>query len=149
MLIESGEFAFDLGNCLRWGKLIFPLFVISNWCISNKNVLGWSAVVFCACEIVQLSSLWLELCTNLTVKRVIKETPNKWRPIIVKKNCVMQWYRLMFLTGCICVFPLSPSRVFSDSTLAVQVNCILLSKGQYVRLLSCLWLARRQTFLRL
>jgi hypothetical protein len=47
------------------------------------------------------------------------------------KKKVMQWYRLMFLTGSLC-FSRPSSRVLRDSTHAVQVKCILLSKGQDV-----------------
>jgi len=56
---------------------------------------------------VQLSSLWLELCTNLTVKRVIKETPNKWRSVFVKKklrHAVIQTY--VFDRMYMCLSPI-------------------------------------------
>jgi hypothetical protein len=39
---------FAIGNADR------PLPVTSNRCITVKNTLGWSAVVFCACEVMQL-----------------------------------------------------------------------------------------------
>jgi hypothetical protein len=55
--IVTGEFVVDLGRGLRWKKKDHPLFVTSNRCISVKNTLGWSAVVFCACEIMQVFSV--------------------------------------------------------------------------------------------
>jgi len=39
------------------GKVDHPLFVTSNRCIPVKNAFGWSAVVFGACELLQLFSI--------------------------------------------------------------------------------------------
>jgi hypothetical protein len=117
----------DCGVCSwpwQWfsqGKADRPLFVTSNRCIPVQNSLGWSAVVFCACEILQLFSVVFFLVRavrNFDFLRVINETI----------NYVMPWQRFMFLTWC--VFPPWPSsRVLSYSTHPVQVNCILLCKG--------------------
>ena len=57
---------------------------------------------------------------------VIKETPNKRRPV-EGRSCSD---RLMFLT--VCVFRRQSLPVLRDPTLAVKVNCILLSNRQYV-----------------
>jgi hypothetical protein len=53
----------DWGDCSwPWQLLSLekddrPLFVTSNRCIPVKNTLGWSAVVFCACERIQFCFL--------------------------------------------------------------------------------------------
>jgi hypothetical protein len=66
------------------GKADAPLFVTSNrcTCTSVKNTLGWSAVVFCACEIVFLCSvLCFRAVHKFYFRFVINETPNKRRPV--------------------------------------------------------------------
>ncbi len=47
----------DLDKWTAQGKGDRSLFVASNQCIPIKNTVGWSAVVFCACEIIQLFSV--------------------------------------------------------------------------------------------
>jgi len=66
---------------VRWGKSDPPLFVTSNPCISVKNTLGWSAVVFCGCELIHsLHAVFYVVRTvhKFDFRVVINETPNKW-----------------------------------------------------------------------
>jgi hypothetical protein len=79
-----------------------PVFVTSHRCIRVKNTFGWSAVVFCASEIMQMFSFVVELWMNLT------------------SGCVKPWHRLMCLTGSVR---------FPQLSSLVQASCILLSKG--------------------
>jgi hypothetical protein len=82
----------------------------SNRCILVKSTLGWNAVVFCAWENVQLCCVVLCVVTAVHTfgfRLVIKEACNKWRPILIKKNYVMQWWKLMFLTRYTTCFPLT------------------------------------------
>jgi hypothetical protein len=85
----------DYGICsLSWqwfalGKADRLLFVTTNRCTPVTNKLGWNAVVFCACEMLDLFSLGF--CVVRAVHKfdfslVMKETPNKWRPSFVKKS---------------------------------------------------------------
>jgi hypothetical protein len=72
------------------GKTDHPLFVISNRYIP----VGWSAVVFCACEIIQLFSVVfcvIRAVHEFDFRLVINETSSIWRPVLVKKNYVKQW----------------------------------------------------------
>jgi hypothetical protein len=50
----TAKFTVDLGNGLSRRKEDLPLFVTTNRCITVKNVLGLSDVVFCVCEVIQL-----------------------------------------------------------------------------------------------
>jgi hypothetical protein len=66
---------------LRWGNSDPPLFATSDPRISVKNTLGWSAVVFCGCELIH--SLYVVFCVVRNVHKfdfraVTNETPNKW-----------------------------------------------------------------------
>jgi hypothetical protein len=64
------------------GKGGFPLFVISNRCIPAKSALGWSAVVFCACQIIQLLFSVFSVVTaayRRDCRLVISEIRKKWR----------------------------------------------------------------------
>jgi hypothetical protein len=68
------------------GKGAAPLCVTSNrcTCTSVKNTLGWSAVVFCAWEIMFFffcSVLCFRAVHKFYFRFVINETPNKWRPV--------------------------------------------------------------------
>jgi hypothetical protein len=51
------DYADDLGSGFEFEKADHPLFVTSNRCISVKNILGRSAVVFCACEAIHVFSV--------------------------------------------------------------------------------------------
>jgi len=57
VLILTEEFAVDLGSVFAMGKADCLLYVTSNRCLPVTNTLGWSAAVFCACEIVRLFSI--------------------------------------------------------------------------------------------
>ena len=60
------------------------LFTTSNRCIPVKNTLGWSAVVFCACETMQLFSVMFYVGRTVRksdFKLFIHETRNKWRAV--------------------------------------------------------------------
>jgi len=64
MQTMTAEFAVDLGSCFALGKGDHPLFVTSNRRTSVKNTVRWSAVVFCACEIIQLFTVMLCVVKN-------------------------------------------------------------------------------------
>jgi hypothetical protein len=94
-------------------------FVISNQCIPVKNISGWSAVVFCACEIIQLFSLVfcvVRAVHNFDFRLVINE--EKLRRALIETHVF--WKDLY-------VFAFPSSRMLRDCTQAVQVNCSLLS----------------------
>jgi hypothetical protein len=71
----------------RWfvlDKADHTLLVNSNRRIPVQNTLGWSAFVFCACEIMQLCSMVLCVVTavlKFDFKFTVNETPNKWRTV--------------------------------------------------------------------
>jgi hypothetical protein len=112
------KFKFDTHNIteMSWGSLqtadidcgfwIWQLFALGKanvpclWpCLSVINTLGWSAVVFCACEIVQLFSVVFYVVRavyEFDFRPVLKEPPNIRRPVLVIKQYVMQWCILMF-----------------------------------------------------
>jgi hypothetical protein len=99
--IVSVEFEVDLGL----GKGDRPVPVNSNRCIWVKNIFGWSAVVFCGSEIVQMFSFVVVLCINLT------------------SGCVSQAVIETRVFGRVCTFP--------PAVVAVPASCILLSKGHH------------------
>ena len=125
----------DCGGCSwpwQWfalGKADRPLFVTCNRCISVKNTLGRSVVVFFACVVVQLCPVVfcvVRAAYKFDFRLVIKETPKRWRPVFVKKLC--QAVIEAHVCDRICMFSSRPSsRVLRDSTHAVKVNCILFS----------------------
>jgi len=56
----------------------------SNRCIPVKNTAGSSAVVFCACEIIQLFSVLFYVFRakhKFDFRLVMNEALNKWRPV--------------------------------------------------------------------
>ena len=84
VLILTEEFAVDLGSFFSCAGESWPSLVTSNWCIPVKNTLGWSAVVFCAWEVIQLFSIVFCVVTavhKFDFRLVINEAPNKWRPV--------------------------------------------------------------------
>jgi hypothetical protein len=104
------------------GKVNRPLFVISNRCIRVKNTLHWSAVVFCACEIIRLFSL--SFCVFRAVHKfnfrlVIKERRDKWRPVGHAETEAHSF-------GRICMF--SPTVVANVKGLCPLCTCQLLGK---------------------
>jgi hypothetical protein len=126
VIILAEEFAVDRDSCLRRGKQT----ILCLWPVTDVFQLNWSAVVFCACEAVQLFSVLfcvVRVVHKLDFGLVINETPNKWRPV-ERRSCSDRdsclWYDLY-----VCQRP--SSRGLRDSTDAVQVNSILWSKGQY------------------
>jgi hypothetical protein len=68
---------------------------------------------------------------------IINETPNKWRP--VKLVYARVRYRLKLLAGYISPCPPPPTSaptvfaIVNEITHAVQVNSILVSKGEYIK----------------
>ena len=92
------------------GKADRVLFVTSNRCIPVEGTGGWSAVVFCACEIIELFSV--VFCVVRTVQKfysmsVLNGTRNKWRPVFITETFVMQGHRIVFVTGSV----FSPDRL--------------------------------------
>ena len=127
-LLLTEQSAVDLGSSLHWEKSR-PLFLSSNQCTSIKTKSGWNAVMFCACEIIQLilqCSVWLEPCINLTFRVVINETPNNWRQTWRSRRDRDSCFDRMYEYVC----PHRRRECFKDSTHAVQVNCTLMSKGR-------------------
>jgi len=58
------------------------LFVTSNRCIPVENTSCSSAVVFCACEIIQLFSVvFYVVRAKHDFRLVMNEASNKWRPV--------------------------------------------------------------------
>ena len=89
-LLLAVVIAVDLGNVLRCGDPTVPRL----WPAADVHTLGY-AVVFCAFEIIQLFSvllLWSDLCIKFDFPLVINETPNKWRPVLLKWYYVTHWY---------------------------------------------------------
>ena len=128
--------ATDCGVCswpckvLALGKFHPPLFFTDDWCIPVKSKMGWSAVVFCACEIVQLFSV--VFCVVSAVYEFdlginVKETPNKRWPV---DSGPCSDTDSCFYIATICF---SPTVVAIEClhTHAVRVNCILVIEGHY------------------
>jgi len=57
ILVLNEEFAVDLGICFTSRKAVSLLFVTTSACIALENTVGLNAVVFCACEVIQLFSV--------------------------------------------------------------------------------------------
>ena len=94
---------FALGEANRF------LSVTSNRCIPVKSALCWSAVVFCACEVVQLSPLVFRVCRDVhkfCFRLVINVATNNWRPVFVKRQ--RHVFIVAHACGRICMF--SPDR---------------------------------------
>ena len=102
------------------GKDERSLFVNGNRCIPVKNVFGWSGVVFCACDLIQLFPVAFRVVRavhKFDFRHVINE---KIKP-----------------TSCSCryscferIYTLSPSRrreCYGTLNQAVLVNCMLVS----------------------
>ena len=51
-------------------------------CITVKNILHSSAVVFCACEIIVFFVVFyiVRVVEKIDFRLVVGETPDKWRP---------------------------------------------------------------------
>ena len=58
----------------------------SSGCITVTERVGWSAVVFCACEIILLCSVLLCVFTDkhIYICLPVNEKSNNWRPVFVK-----------------------------------------------------------------
>jgi hypothetical protein len=118
-----------------WPWKLFPLMKAdrpSLWPVTDvchlKMHWGWRAVVFCACEVLQLFSAVFYVVRavhKFEFRLVINETPSKWRPVEIR-SCsdrdLCFWRDVYIFSG-------PSSRILRDSTHAVQVSCILLSKG--------------------
>jgi hypothetical protein len=93
VLIMTKELVVDLGS-FRWERRS-PL-AIRNWCIPVKNTIGWSRVVFCAYEIIQLVAVVFDVdrdANKFHFTFVINKTPHNWWPVESKSHSVK---RLMF-----------------------------------------------------
>jgi hypothetical protein len=93
------KYAGDLGNFFVLGKAESPLFVSSYSCIFFKNTSGRSAVVFCACELIQFYSVMF--CVARAVYKfdfrlVINATPNKLRPM-ERRSCMLMFFERMYI----------------------------------------------------
>jgi hypothetical protein len=81
-MILTEEYAVDL-ELFTQGKADRPSIVTRKRC-PVKNALGWNAVVFCACTMIQLRSVVFDLVTavhKFDFRLVINKTRNKWRPV--------------------------------------------------------------------
>ena len=67
-------------TAVRAGEIDRPLFLTSNQCTAFKKTFDWNAVVFCACEIIQLFYVVVRAVHKSHFSLDINETPNKWRP---------------------------------------------------------------------
>jgi hypothetical protein len=105
-----------------------PLFVTSNRCIRLRSTYGWSVIMFCAFELIQLFCVVFcvfRLLYKFDFRLVVNETANKWRPA-ERRSCNeihVFWQDLYD----------SPDRLTECEVTAhtVQVSCILLSKRQW------------------
>jgi hypothetical protein len=90
--------------------------------IHVKNILGWSAVVFCACEKIQLFSV--VFCVvgaehTSYFGLVINGISDKCRLVFVtKRTCVLKRQKVMFLTGSVCLPPTVVANVKELPTLS-------------------------------
>jgi hypothetical protein len=78
---DWGVFRWPWLLLLLW-KVDRRLFVTINRCIPVKNTLGWSAVLFCACEIIQLFSVVFCVITAVTLILLKTKHPtngNQWK----------------------------------------------------------------------
>jgi hypothetical protein len=87
-----------LSLLLKWFHFKFYIYILYLYLYSNVfhlDTLGWNAVVFCACEIIQLLFVLLYLlravCT-LDFRLVIMKTPNKWWPVEIRSYSVRASY---------------------------------------------------------
>lgn len=114
-----------------WAEESQPSFASGHWLLYSSYIyIGLTAVIFYACTIIRLFSVVFSAVR--TVRKfdfsiVIKETCNKWQPVLVEKLChflietyVVTWY---------INFPVSVIR----SLPTLQINCIFLSKGLHWR----------------
>jgi hypothetical protein len=87
-MILTEEFLVDLCSGLSWGNRQ-SLICDQSPTFSVKNTLRWSAVVFCACAIIQFFSVVFRVVRAMhkfDSRLVINETPNKWRPV-ERRSC--------------------------------------------------------------
>jgi hypothetical protein len=84
----------NIGTPFVLGKQSLPSFVTNNRCTPVKNTFGWSAVVFCAFEIIQLLSA--SAVHKFDFMFAIKGT--------LKKGDQLKGHAV-FLTGLICFSP--------------------------------------------
>jgi hypothetical protein len=117
----------DCGLC-NWPWQLFSLqkrwlYLIcdpNNQCIPVKNTFSWCVVMFCVGEVVWLFSV------VFFVVWVLHKFDLGF--VIIGKNYIMQWQRLMFLTGSV-YFILTDVASIKGLYQAMRVNCILLSNG--------------------
>jgi hypothetical protein len=91
------EFTGDFGSGFAVGKDEWPLFVTSNWCFPVTDTPNGKTVVFLACEIIQL------FCLLFCMVKAVNKFD--FRLAIKDKHYVVQWWRLVFLTGTLCFVP--------------------------------------------
>jgi hypothetical protein len=67
----------------------------SKWCITIKNSLGWSAVVFCVCELTRLFCVVFCVGGSFDFRLLLKETPNTvtGEPLAVKCHVISSTHR--------------------------------------------------------
>ena len=94
--------------------------------IPVKNILGWSAFVFCACVIIQLFCVMFFVFSaehksffRLVINATVKKMACQWR----KKFSALIQTRVFYM---IYMFP--PTIFTSDYNHTVKANCISLSK---------------------
>ena len=88
LLPLTDEFAVDFGSVLCWEKpttsCLWPLTDVFQLQIHW----GWSAFVFCACDVTQLCSAKFCVTTTLHIfvfSLVTNEKLNEWRPLFIKQ----------------------------------------------------------------
>jgi len=126
VLIVTKESAVDLGSGLRCRQPTVPYLWPVTYAFHSKLQVAEEKLCFVR---VRSYIFFVVLCVIRAVhkfdfKLVTNETPNKWRPV-GKMSCSA---RVLCFWQDLCVFPRPSSRMIRDSTHAVQVNRILLSK---------------------
>ena len=94
--------------------------------IPIKSILGLSVVVFCSCETINLFSVVFCVVSDMH-KFEFRLATNE---TLTNGHAGIQ-SRTFFLNQELHIFPRPSSPVLRVSTDAVQIGCILLSKGQY------------------
>jgi hypothetical protein len=98
--------------------------------IGKYNMLKCSPIF--TCDITHSFFLsffvWLELYINLNWGFVVNQTPDKWQPMerMPCSDTDLCFWQDLYICSRQC------SWVLKDYTHVVQVDCILLSKGQYI-----------------
>ena len=110
LLLMTEKFADDLGKYFLSLKKVDRPFL---WpvCVPLKNTLGWSAVVFCACEVTQSLSKVTHVHTAVhkyDFKLPKKETHAKWRSV-ERKSCKSWRFTSTVIVNIKGIYPPHPS----------------------------------------